>query len=360
MLKGNKGEWSEIYAFLKLLSEQKLYAADENLNKIESIYYPIIKILRTECDRNWEYLCNSKIHLINSETKETIILIPVEDFKNKAIFLLEQIKNKQSSSFSVPEIETFMTNINCKNLKAKSTDKSDIKIIVHDINTGFTPTLGFSIKSKLGSPSTLLNAGKTTNFIYEITDKILIEDQINEINSIESKSKIRERLNRILECGCNLQFKKMENKIFLSNLQVIDTSLPLILAEMIKLFYKGKGATLNELLKKIEKINPCEFDNEYQHPFYEYKIKNFMTDIALGMTPASKWSGKYNATGGYIIVKKDGDVLCYHMYNRNEFQEYLLKNTRFETASTTRHDFGYIYKENGKTFIKLNLQIRFL
>ena len=34
MLKGNKGEWSEIYVFLKLLADGKLYSADENLEII--------------------------------------------------------------------------------------------------------------------------------------------------------------------------------------------------------------------------------------------------------------------------------------------------------------------------------------
>ena len=32
-LSGNKGEWSEIYAFLRLLEIKKLYAADAELNK---------------------------------------------------------------------------------------------------------------------------------------------------------------------------------------------------------------------------------------------------------------------------------------------------------------------------------------
>ena len=30
-LKGNKGEWSELYALLKILSDKVLYSADENL-----------------------------------------------------------------------------------------------------------------------------------------------------------------------------------------------------------------------------------------------------------------------------------------------------------------------------------------
>ena len=41
MLKGNKGEWSEIYTFFKLLAEGKLYGADSELNKKDDIFYDI-------------------------------------------------------------------------------------------------------------------------------------------------------------------------------------------------------------------------------------------------------------------------------------------------------------------------------
>ena len=39
MLKGNKGEWSDIYTLLKIISDKKLFAGDSNLNKIENIIY---------------------------------------------------------------------------------------------------------------------------------------------------------------------------------------------------------------------------------------------------------------------------------------------------------------------------------
>ena len=45
--------------------------------------------------------------------------------------------------------------------------------IIHRV---FTPTLGFSIKSQLGGVSTLLNAGKTTNFVYEIISSKLSQN----------------------------------------------------------------------------------------------------------------------------------------------------------------------------------------
>lgn len=77
------------------------------------------------------------------------------------------------------------------------------------------------------------------------------------------------------------------------------------------------------------------------------------------MMPSKVWTGQYDATGGYLVVKQNGDVLCYHIYNRNEFEDYLLNNTKLDTASSSRHGFGEIYKENNKLYFKLNLQIRF-
>jgi hypothetical protein len=78
------------------------------------------------------------------------------------------------------------------------------------------------------------------------------------------------------------------------------------------------------------------------------------------MMPSVVWTGQLATTGGYLVVKDDGEIICYHIYNRNEFENYLLKNTKLETASSTRHEFGVVYKENNQLYFKLNLQIRFL
>ena len=55
MLKGNKGEWSELYVLFKLLGEGKIYSGDGLLNRLES-FYPVLNILRDELDRHLEYL----------------------------------------------------------------------------------------------------------------------------------------------------------------------------------------------------------------------------------------------------------------------------------------------------------------
>jgi type II restriction enzyme len=142
---------------------------------------------------------------------------------------------------------------------------------------------------------------------------------------------------------------------------MIDSKLPEILANVLLYRYAyGTKPLFTELLKKLLEQNPLKFDLSSSHPFYEYKIKNFLTDIALGMTPETIWKGVYDATGGIIIVKEDGDIVCYHIYNRNEFQDYLLFNTKLNQTSTTRYDWGYLYLQNGIPHIKLNICVRFI
>ena len=139
--------------------------------------------------------------------------------------------------------------------------------------------------------------------------------------------------------------------------------------------YSLSVSNTKDLIELIKQKNPLNFNLSKGHPFYENKIKNFLTESALGMTPETVWNGIYDATGGIIIVKSSGDLVCYHIYNRNEFQNYLVNNTKLEQASTGENEenpgfartdkktkpfkFGWLYEENGEYFLKLNLQIRF-
>ncbi len=356
MLSGNKGEWSEIYALFKLLGDKQLFAGDADLNKVEELFYPIIKIIRYESGGNFEYEINGDLVIISGGKEQ--LRIPVKTFTEQSIKLLATIK-ASNGAFSIPEIEIFMNSINCGSLKAKSTSKSDIQIVIHDQRINQTAELGFSIKSQLGGQATLLNAGKTTNFIYQITDFQLTENQIKSINEIDTKSKLKDRIEKLKQLGGNIEYLSLEQEVFKNNLVLIDSLLPNILAEIVRTFYTSNLSSIKDLTENINKTNPLNYDNQFAHTFYEYKIKRFLTDVALGMTPSKVWNGIYDATGGYLIVKENGDVLCYHIYNRNQFEDYLFQNTKLETASSSRHEFGKVYNENGKSYLKLNLQIRF-
>ena len=357
MITGNKGEWSELYALFKLLGDKKLCSGNEDLVKIEDLVYPILKIIKTENSNNFEYEFNDDSNVIISIDENQKVTIPIVDFETKAGELLSKIKESSGSAFSIPEIEEFMARFNSHSLKAKSSVKTDINIMIHDIKTDQTPILGSSIKSQLGSPSPLFNAGKTTNIIYEIKNLSSTDEDLEQINSCETFS---DKIKLINEMGGNLVYAKMENNTFKNNLILIDSNLDQIIAEVLRIRYSSSENRLKQLVMKLNQNNPLSYDIIGNHEFYSYKVKRFLTDIALGMVPSKVWDGKYDSTGGYLIVKEDGDVLCYHIYNKNDFENYLLNNTKLDTPSTSRYDFGYVYKEGGHHFIKLNLQIRFL
>jgi len=188
----------------------------------------------------------------------------------------------------------------------------------------------------------------------------LTTEQIAEINAIDTRSKIKDRIERFKNLKGELQFEKAESSVFENNLVLIDSALPRIISEMLLLFFSSNFSKISDLVSEISKKNPLGYNLENNHPFYSYKIKRFLTDIALGMMPATVWTGELDATGGYLVVKETGEILCYHIYNRNEFENYLFANTKLETASSTRHDFGVVEIVGEQQIFKLNLQIRFV
>lgn len=355
-LSGNKGEWSEIYVLFRLLGEGKVHAGDADMNKLD-LYYPILNVIREESKR-YEYRPNvgQQIVVIDEDGKE-YARISMDKFMEESSKLLDSIKKAKSAAFSIPSTESFMGTIGCTKIKAPSLDKSDIHIIIHDLRTNMTPLLGFSIKSQLGTPSTLLNAGKTTNITYRVVGSDLSDDEIAEINSTEDHLS---RMQAILDKGCRLEYFDIDHTTFKNNLLFLDSCMPQFIADCLTIdSMPGSTSAIKTAVEKVAESNPFNFNGANIEAFYVHKMKVLLLDAALGMTPAKEWTGQYDANGGYLVVRKDGEIVCYHFYDRNDVEDYLYNNTRFERASRSRYGFGSLYRDEADVYLKLNLQIRF-
>lgn len=282
-------------------------------------------------------------------------------FLAEAEHLLDAIRNHASGSLELPRTESFMRRVHCNSLSAPNSQKSDIYIVVHDNKTSIENELGFSIKSRLGGDSTLLNASRATNFVFRITNADISDDEINEINAVTGAGHVINRVNKIREKGGLLTFDHIENRVFMDNLILLDGDLPRIIAHLLLKQIETKSRSVSDLTLQITESNPIGYNisGNSPQPFYEYKVKQFLTSVALGMVAATPWRGIYDANGGYLVIKEDGDLVCYHFYDRNRFEDYLFHRAYLERSSTSRHDYGRIYKEgNGQLFFNLNLQIR--
>lgn len=355
MLTGNKGEWSEFYVLLKLLAEGELHSADEFLNRSEEKYFPVLGITRKEeKHKTVDYdipVEDSCVYVYLND--ELVGDVKRSDLKGHSRLLYERIKAGGDRAFAIPEMDGIMQNLLCSKLKASNKDKSDINLYIHDVQTGYELSSGFSIKSELGSAPTLLNASKATNFIYSVLG--IDDEEIEQINAISGQQKIKQRISEVINRG-HIEYYKTNNEIFYQNLMLIDSNLDKLIGEALLVHFKDDIKECNSIIEKLETENPLCYP---RRGYYEYKFKKFLCAVALGMVPSKEWDGHDEANGGYIIVTKQGEVLAYHIYNRDAFESYLLNNTKFERASTTRHEYASLYKKDEKTFINLNLQIRF-
>lgn len=376
-LRGNKGEWSEIYTFFYALTHGKIDVADENLNAVPGEYYKILEILRKEASTDNRYIRNTDcihVHLTNKDSgKVEQFDVTIEDFADNSKKLLKYLKEKKGRTFEFADIEEFMESIRVHSIKDTG-HKRDITIKIEDFHCGLQQTLGFSIKSLIGQDSTLFNAGTGTNFIYEIKMKEGESIDVEEFNkSTYVHNKISERIMRLEEKGAKIEFSSIQSNTLFQNLRMIDGDLPQILAELLLVRYRDNEKKLIYCVNKLQETNPLQFDLSCGQPFYEYKLKKFLQDVAMGMTPETVWTGIYDATGGQIIVKDSGDVVCYHIYEQNQLLNFLLNSTYFEQPATSedKHHpghpkpnpkknffFGWVYEENGKYFLKINLQVR--
>lgn len=359
MLSGNKGEWSEVYALFKLLTDKVLDFAGSTTHTKRT--YPVLQVKRTESDKKFTYDCvrhSPKIMVDVSDGVGTRTFeIDETEFQKYADILLQRLKSPVKGNFESEVVEQFMQSMESTKIKAASSVKSDISIVIHDQGLGISPELGFSIKSQLGGSSTLLNASGATNFIFKISE---VPNRVCDYKKYSETDGIKSRVNNLYLDGHSLKYVGTGSSVFFNNMVLVDSAMPEIMAQVLIIYYRGLATDIKGICRILNDENPLGYDMQSGHSFYEYKIKRFLTDVALGLMPSKVWLGQLEATGGYLIVKNSGDLVCYHIYNRNDFEDYLFNNVKLETASSSRHNFGTIYSESGNLMINLNLQIRFI
>lgn len=255
----NKGEWSEPYLLLKLIADQKLYLGKENFEKVEGLFYRIIKVLHLEKLNSTTFSFDGDIVIIDGNNSS--FKLPVKKFIEISKLTLDRINNVKTKkgSFDIPELMEFLNSINIKEVKSKSKSKNDITLQIEDPNTFITPTLGFSVKSQLGRPATLVNASNATNFTYQLSKKLnsLQIDEINNIRNFSAKFKVFQKY------GVEFSFEKIDNEKFNINLQTIDYNFPKLISDILLMYYANNITsenTIENFTKKITDKNEFKYN----------------------------------------------------------------------------------------------------
>lgn len=349
----NKGEWTELYTFLKLLTDQRIHLADKDLNSKQD-FFKINKVTTLNIQQDCYLSENDVVKVENKKTGE-VHRIKTSSFLNQTVLntLAEYIRNGHKT-FDIPEFHIISSQLGVTLIKGgTSNQKADIVLDIENETEQYKEH-GFDIKSYLGNSPTLLNASGNTNFIYKV--KNLSSDLLDEINAIDTRTKLKDRISTIYQKGGYLEFERVEQTTMGYNLDLVDSIMPRLVAEMLLEFHKNRTNTLDENLNSIFKRSPTLFITDLDG--LRIKVKKLLVAILLGFFAGTKWNGQYLANGT-IVVKNDGSQLAYHITDLESLENYLYENIRFDTPSTTRHRYGSLIAENRELYFKLNLQLRF-
>ena len=347
---GNVGEWSELYALGHLLAEGGAFAADKDQKKIASIFYKVLQIYSNENpDLIYDIKPKSVFVLDNGVA---VVRIPRGVIATEVQALLKDLRRHQAGrAFALKSGDRLLTVLSKNSIKTPSSVSADLEAILEDFQTKApTPKLSFSIKSQMGSPSTLFNASHSTNLIYEVKRPA---GNRKPLPTFARQSAVKTNLRALMKAGFTLSFHSYENSQFETNLKYIDSNLPDYLANVMLNYYLSSSTGLSKIAEQTYPVGHPHRDQKLN------KIKEFLHQVATGLRPNQPWTTTSSVFGGLILVKTNGDVFIYYLYNLKDFREYLYENIRFETGSATKHGFGLLYADQGKHFIKLNLQLRF-
>lgn len=337
MSSGNLGEWSEVYAFLKLLITGEIDEVNSSL-QLTNRKIRMTRLLRDDSSGLREFITNREKY--ESEGK-TVNREEVEEVVNNFFEVLAS----ESGSFALPKVQALMTRLGLTKIKASSREKIDLRAAVQTLPSGQEIELGYSIKSELGGSSSLLNASGHTIFSYRLAKEVN-PDYFRDLTTV------RELISRINSGDLLAEHLGPSSNQLKENLAFFGDSLWLTLSRALLAYYSGQGKSLQDLLGKLS-----ETDYELRRNYYQ--VGQFLKAVALGMTPGAEWLGDIDAYGGFILVTKTGRLLALPTTNEDEFRKYLLQNSYLDTPSTTRHKFGKIYQRESEYFVDLSLQVRF-
>lgn len=355
---GTSREWCELYTFFRLLADGQIAMGTEQGSPGEQIR-PLASILRTEHDGIRKYLIESQhIRIVSDE--QPVRFVPREDFSAAADLILQAVKSSTQDEVEVPEgVEAFLDELRIFDLEAPTTDRTDLHLTFWHPDS---PPCGFIVRSRLGQMRPLLDGGRTANLKLEQSGIKFASPTVSKINaSPESANEVAERMLLIERLGGVLRYADVADKVFKANLSMIDLHFPRLLAEMVRTMHLDGISRTCDLVDVMEQINPLKIKEELiqKHLFYRFKTQQFLTALLCGMRPAKIYRGETTAIEGLLLLDGSGQVAAYHLSDRSTLENFLLKNTRFEKGALEKDKYGYLERENGVYYFKLNAKIGF-
>ncbi len=372
--KATKKEWGELYILLRMLADGGIYYGRVDGQPDMEHRHVITQIVRQEQPGIRKYRIDEEgISIFSSSSGEeeclenvreehTISGISRKEILRIAGLILELMRMEEEILESSDQIEEFLDQMGIYDLHTISKKHVNMDLCFGDYGSA---SVGCNIWSRIGNSFRLLDGGRAANMKLEQSGIKFSNPTVNKINALEASNAndtVKERMFLIERLGGVLKYSEPADRVFRANLAMIDLHLGRLITEMLRIFHVEGISKVTDLTKRMKQINPLKVKTELieKHLYYEYKIKQLLLIAAFGMRPAKQFTGEEMVPGAIILLNNDGTPVYYPTADRNFFGEFLYRNIRFEKGSTEKDKYGYLEKENGIYYFKLNLKLGFI
>ena len=371
MFEATKREVGELLTFFRLLADGRVEWGNAQGSRDERVAaWPVALVQRMEHNGARRYVVEpEEVLVVRGELnrsgefvpdeEQECVRVPREDFRDAADALLELLKSAsgQDSVEVTDGLEGFLNALDIYDLEAKTEDRTDLSVAFWSVDA---PLTGFCVRCRLSAMNPLLDGGRTANLKLEQTGVKFAVPTVNKVNALpESATEVADRMLMIERLGGVLKFADVADRVFRCNLQMIDLHFPRMLAELVRAMHLEGLTRVSDLTAYITQLNPLKIKDELieKHGYYTHKMKQFLLALALGMRPAKIYRGTDSAIEGFLLMDTAGALVGYHTWRREVFADFLFENSRFEKGSLEKDKYGFLERENGVWYFKLNAKI---
>ena len=382
----NTGELSETYAVLYILGKSKISLVDGDLRSIPGEMIQFLRLYRLdETSKRITYILGNDARgtptISYDGLSAPVTPVPASEFEKGAnellVLIRDSAKNKTKTPINAPEVVKALKLLQSKSTSAKSIDKSDFTADV--LTRGMAlHDCGYSIKSELGAKPTLINASKDSSYFeFEVLKNGAPLSVADKGAALAAGTKPGlETLRGLLAKGFELRFYACPDTLR-QNLAFMDFHGARFLASVLLEFLtsaklgeaRSKKTFWHILQSLAERVFTEGTANEWWgiaktpetlYAIFERRMREILVCFLSSATVGTLWDGREITKGGMIVVTKLGDVVCLELASRDELGKYLVRNCTLESPSTTRMDGGHVIERDGRLFVRMHLNVRFV
>jgi hypothetical protein len=148
------------------------------------------------------------------------------------------------------------------------------------------------------------------------------------------------------------------NEKLQENLEGIDPELPKFMASALFSSFSGIDRDVENVIRATIEQDPLGLVLSGLQDRFIKSFDLLLQEVCAGMTATKKSIRKTEQRLGIIEVDKAGVPRLIEIISNSEFESYLYSNSKFDSPSRKKFNYGYLIEIDGKIFLDLNFQIR--